>query len=96
MGRFYIRVFKDGVRERTWGCGSRTDNNNHYHDIENGLLSAAERYQKDPKNYFGTELGTNYRIELIKNRHGEKQLYREIEFELVIPAKRGFSVQKYE
>lgn len=85
MGRFYIRVFKDGERERTWGCGSRSDNNKHLHDIEEGLLNSARRYQFDPKNYTGTKLGTKYRFELIKNRHGEKELYREVEIELIIP-----------
>ena len=88
MGRFYIRVFRDGVRERTWGCGSRSDNNKHLHDIENGLLSAAKRYQKCQKDhikYYGTQLGKSYRFELIKkNRRDEKLLYREVECELYI------------
>ena len=85
MSRFYIRVYKDDARERTWGCGSRSDNNRHLHKIEEGLLVAAKRYQKDPNNYFGTKLGEKYRFELIKNRHGEKQLYREVEVVLHIP-----------
>ena len=85
MSRFYIRVYKDGERERTWGCGSRSDNNRHLHKIEEGLLSAANRYRKDPNNYFGTQLGERYRFELIKNRHSEKELYREVEIQLIIP-----------
>ena len=85
MSKFYIRVFRDGVRERTWGCGSRSDNNKNLHNIEKGLLNAAKRYQKDHINYFGTQLGNKYRFELIRNRHGEKKLYREVEIELVIP-----------
>ena len=90
MSRFYIRVFKDGVRERTWGCGSRSDNNKHLHDIEDGLLVAAKRFQRDPQKYVGTQLGKKYRFELIKNRHGEKELYRQVEIELVIPI--GFGI----
>lgn len=78
MSRFYIRVYKDGERERTWGCGSRSENNKHLHDIEDGLLAASNRYAKDPEKYFGTPLGEIYKFELIKNRHGEKELYREV------------------
>lgn len=80
MSRFYLRVFKDGVRERTWGCGSRSENNQHYKDYVSNLCEKITTC--DPLTYSGPTLGKHYRIELIKNRHGEKELYREIEFEL--------------
>ena len=84
MGRFYLRVFKDGIRERTWGCGSRSENNQHYIDYISNLLYKADKCYHSDKEYSQFNFGTRYRIELIKNRHGEKELYREVEIELDI------------
>ena len=85
MANFYIRVFRDGERYRTLGTGSRGMNRDNYDKIIEGLISAAKRYQKDPKNYYGTVLGKKYRFEFINNRYGTKEMYREIEIELHIP-----------
>ena len=92
MGRFYIRVIRDGIRERTWGCGSRGENNQHYKNYLSNLLNAAEKYRESPESFPGVNFGKKYRLELIKNRHSEKELYREIEIELVIPEKKSYAV----
>lgn len=85
MGNFYIRVFRDGERERTWGCNSKKGNNNHLDEYVKNLLERAEDYVKDPKNYNDTKIGSNYRLELVKNRFGEKFMYRVVEFKLLLP-----------
>ena len=85
MSKFYMRVFKDGKRERTVGASSRYDNAQNYMEYMSILFNASTRYRKNPNNYSGPVLGTKYRFELVRNRHDEKIMYREIEFELTIP-----------
>ena len=86
MGRFYIRVFKNGERERTWGCGSRGENENNLQLYLDKLLSEVrEKYCSEE--FPGGIIPANkeidrYRFEMIKNRHGEKCLYHELEIEL--------------
>ena len=85
MGRFYLRVLKDGIRERTWGCGSRGENNQNYKDYLQNLLSLVNQYKDNSDILSNINFGKIYRLELVKNRHGEKEIYREIEIELCVP-----------
>ena len=92
MGNFYIRVIRDGERERTWGCNSRGRNKNNLENYIKDLINRAEEFHNDPVGYDDTPIGRIYKLELVKNRFGEKDMYREVEFELVMPNDNEYSL----
>ena len=90
MGKFYIRVYKDDKRERTWGCGSRGQNSDNLATYLINLEKSARKYIKAQTIRFSNNIRTNpsypfgntYRIELVRNRNGEKKVYYEITLDM--------------
>ena len=95
MSRFYIRVYKDNARERTWGCGSRSENNKNLDIYLSNLKNEVDRYRNPVTRSSITHViprrtfGTYYRFELIKDRHGEKHIYREVELVIAMTLNSG-------
>lgn len=75
MSKFYVRVFQDGVRYRTVGHVSKTENDKFFDYFKDAKYQSVVR---DSKNDSGCAHA--YRLEFIRNRNGTKVMYREVEF----------------
>ena len=98
MGRFYLKIYRDGKYLRTWGCGSRSQNHLNAEELIRGIIDHGndigqrpriiDRLQHSIANGLSFSKShdcvyESYRIEFKKkSRCGEKELYLVLKFDV--------------